>query len=67
MATGSAVVLALGVVSILGFSLLALAVVQLAQRVVEKTKLRRFRVTAKLSKLSIDIEVDAQDKPDELP
>jgi len=45
-----------------------LPVVALVFYVVRRTKPRRFRLTVKLLKLlDIGIEVDAQDKPDELP
>jgi hypothetical protein len=45
-----------------------LLVVALVFYVVHRSKPRRFRLSVKLLKLlDIGIEVDAQDKPDELP
>jgi hypothetical protein len=45
-----------------------LPVIALVFYVVHRTKPGRFRLSATLLKLvSINIEVDAQDKPDELP
>ena len=45
-----------------------LAVLMLVAFVVHRSTLRRFRLSAKVLKvLDISIEVDAQDKPKELP
>ena len=60
--------MSLGIISIVDVSVLALVVLALVFFVVCKIKLlRRFKVSARLSKLSIDIEVDAQTEPTELP